>query len=392
MITVEEALAYIEKSEVKILGDEVLPLESALNRVLSSDVLSPIQMPPFPQSAMDGYAVNFNSNHSIYNCVGEIAAGQKQNFSLKQGEAVRIFTGAMVPETANMVIRQEDVIRDDDCLTFTSVPKIGSNIRPTGEQIRAGEVALEKGVQLTSAGIGFLTALGIQKVSVHQTPRIAIISTGNELKTAGEHLEPCQIYESNGQMLQSALLNYGFSNTTYYRLGDNYKDTLETVKILIAKYDLLIFSGGISVGDYDYVGKGLTENGVQEIFYKVKQKPGKPIYYGQKNGKIIFALPGNPAACQTCFLIYVLPVLSQMIGLGYQGLTKLKGQLNTEYIRKGDRAQFLKAFHDQNGKLEILDGQSSAMLKSFAVANALVYIPIDQSSVDEGEPVSFYLL
>ncbi len=390
MITVEQALELISTSGFEPTASLNLPLKEALGFVLSENVESPINMPPFPQSAMDGYAVNYNESITEYRCIDEVAAGQPGGLALKPGEAVRIFTGAMVPETANRVIRQEDSSVTDGGVVFSAIPDAGANIRPVGEQIEEGNIALEKGTVLNAGAIGFLTTLGITNVDVFQFPDIAIVSTGNELTKVGEALQPGKIYESNSEMLRSACHQYGFNSINLWNLKDNYEETRSAVEQLITSNDVVIFSGGISVGDYDFVGKALSENQVEEIFYKIKQKPGKPLYFGKHGKTALFALPGNPAAALTCFYIYVLPVLNQLIGKGPNGLNKQKGELTEKYIKKGDRAQFLKAIY--NGKLEILDGQSSAMLKSYAKANALVYIPADKNEVEESEQVDFYYL
>ncbi len=391
MISVEAALKLINNPGTMKLNSKEIRVEESLNMIIATDVFAPINMPPFQQSAMDGYAINYKDDRESYNCIGEVAAGESKMFNLLPGEAVRIFTGGMVPLSANMVIRQEDAVVEKTKIIFSIFPKVGANIRPEGEQILKDEVALESGTLINPAALGFLASIGVSKISVVNKPKIAVVSTGDELVESCATLLPGQIYESNAKMLLAALKEFGFTDVDTKRLKDNFEATNDMIRGLISEYDLIIFSGGISVGDYDFVGKGLKKNEVTEIFYKVKQKPGKPIFYGQKNDTNIFALPGNPAACLTCFYIYVLPVLNQLSGFGFNGLEVGEAKLTEIYHRKGDRGHFLKALH-KAGKLSILEGQSSAMLKSFALANALVYIPHDKTSVTPNELVRFYKL
>ena len=315
MITILEAIQLVKNNSFPLLKSTLKPLEKAGGYKLFSDVLSPINMPPFRQSAMDGYAVCLHNSLS-YRLIGEIKAGDSHQPILKKGEAVRIFTGAPVPDTANAVMMQEKVLVNNSHITLESQIKINHNIRPLGEQVKKGQLALEKGTKLTPAAIGYLCSLGIQVVSVFKKPNIAIVTTGNELVEAGENLAYGKIYESNSKMLQNALYNLKFYDVTIHKVEDDYIKTLSKLDEVINENDLVIVSGGISVGDYDFVGKALEELKVEALFYKVKQKPGKPLFFGKKEGKLIFALPGNPAAALSCFYIYVYIALQKMMDNG----------------------------------------------------------------------------
>ncbi|MBN4047132.1 molybdopterin molybdotransferase MoeA [bacterium AH-315-P13] len=390
MITVEEALEAVQKNILTIENKETKKVSDANSYVLFEDVYSPINMPPFNQSAMDGYAVSIHENKS-YNVIDEVKAGDGHHPVLKKGEAVRIFTGSAVPETANAVIMQEKVIVNGESIYIKNPIPINDNIRPLGEQILKGNIALTKGTKLNPAAIGFLSTLGITRVEVYKKPSIAIVVTGDELIEAGQPLTYGNIYESNSGMLLSALYSLGFSNVTLHKVDDNYQNTLSKLDKVINENDMVIITGGISVGDYDYVGKALNELNVKEIFYKVKQKPGKPLFFGVKNNTTIFALPGNPAAALSCFYIYVNSALQKMAGDLEYSLTKIIGKSNSEYIKKGDRAQFLKAIL-KNGNVRLLEGQSSAMLHTFALANALVYVPETTFLIKKGDSVEVILL
>ncbi|MDA7762422.1 molybdopterin molybdotransferase MoeA [Crocinitomicaceae bacterium] len=389
MITVEEAIKYVESNSHPAKNIVKISLKNALGFVLAEDVMSPIDMPPFRQSAMDGYAVRIHDSE-YYHVKGELQAGDGQDVTLRKGDAVRIFTGAPVPNDANAVVIQEKTTIKEKELEVHDEVTVQSNIRPKGEQIQKGEMALGKGISLTPAAIGFLTTIGITDVSVYQKPSIGIIATGNELAEAGTELKHGQIYESNSLMLRTALVSSGYTDNETFKVPDDFNSTRNLLEEVLKSKDVVLITGGISVGDYDFVGKALQELKVSQLFYKVKQKPGKPLFFGKKNDTYIFALPGNPAAALSCFYIYVQRCLRRIEGcLNFEPFTVDATSLS-EYSSKGDRAQFLKADY-QNGKVKILEGQSSSMLHSFAVSNALVYLSADKNKVEKGDIVQLIL-
>lgn len=385
MITVEEAFKLVKNNITPNEKTILIELNNSLGYVLALDVFSPINMPPFRQSAMDGYALNLH-NKSNYKIIDEIKAGDEHQPILNKGEAVRIYTGSAVPKTANTVIMQEKVTVKGIHLSINNTVSKNKNIRPLGEQVKEGALALKKGTKLTSAAIGFLLALGIYEVSVYDKPKIGIVTTGNELVEAGQKLTYGKIYESNSGMLQNGLKALGFSKVTVNKIKDDYQTTLKSLEKIISKNDMVLISGGISVGDYDFVGKALLEIGTKQIFYKVKQKPGKPLFFGKLNSKPVFALPGNPASALSNFYIYVHPALERLSGNINFSINKGIAILDSDFIRKGDRVQFLKAHHE-NGKVTILEGQSSAMLHTFATANVLVYKPCNINDYVKGDTV-----
>jgi len=389
MITVEEAIEYVESNSQPGRNTVKISLKNALGFVLAEDVMSPIDMPPFRQSAMDGYAVRIHDSE-YYHVKGELQAGDSKDVTLQKGDAVRIFTGAPVPNDANAVVIQEKTKIHEQELQVHDEVTVQSNIRPKGEQIQKGEMALGKGVSLTPAAIGFLTTLGITEVSVYTKPSIGIIATGNELAEAGAELKHGQIYESNSLMLRTALVSSGYTDNETFKVPDDFNSTRNLLEEVLKSKDVVLITGGISVGDYDFVGKALQELKVSQLFYKVKQKPGKPLFFGKKNDTYVFALPGNPAAALSCFYIYVQRCLRRIEGcLNFEPFTVDATSLS-EYSSKGDRAQFLKADY-QNGKVKILEGQSSSMLHSFAVSNALVYLSADKNKVEKGDIVQLIL-
>ncbi|MFY0712674.1 molybdopterin molybdotransferase MoeA [Seonamhaeicola sp. NFXS20] len=390
MISIKDAISIVKKNSSVLFEETTKRVEKSNGYILAKDVVSPIHMPPFRQSAMDGYALNLH-NSLTYNLIGEIKAGDEHQPILKPGEAVRIFTGAAVPDTANAVMMQEKVTVNGNNLEIEHQIIEELNIRPLGEQVKIGETALKKGTKLNPAGIGYLTSLGITNVSVYRKPSIAIVTTGNELIEPGNELKHGQIYESNSKMLQSALYSLKFYDVTLHKVEDNYPNTVALLQSVIAKNDVVLITGGISVGDYDYVGKALTELQVEELFYKVKQKPGKPLFYGKKEKTSIFALPGNPAAALSCFYVYVYIALQTMMNRNTIELPRILATSTSKFIKRGDRPQFLKAIY-KDSKVEILEGQNSSMLQTFALSNVLVFIPGDVTEVNINDEVEVILL
>ena len=390
MISILEAILLVKNTSYPLLKSTNKPIEKAGGYKLFEDVFSPINMPPFRQSAMDGYAINLNDSLT-YTLIGEIKAGDSLQPHLKKGEAVRIFTGAPVPDTANAVVMQEKVSVAGSKITLETQIPLNHNIRPVAEQVKKDALALSKNTKLTPAAIGYLASLGIQNVIVFKKPTIAIVTTGNELVEPGQALTYGKIYESNSKMLQNALYNLKFYDVTIHKVEDDYNKTKAILESVITENDLVIISGGISVGDYDFVGKALEELKVEALFYKVKQKPGKPLFFGKKDKTLIFALPGNPAAALTCFYAYVYIALQKMMDNEDLELPRIQAKSLSKFVKNGDRPQYLKAIYN-NGNIEILEGQSSAMLQTFAVSNALVYVPEEINKIEIGDLVDVVLL
>lgn len=374
MIKVEDAIAIIEANSSK-MSTKQISVSKALGYVLAEKVISPIDMPPFRQSAMDGYAFTYSIRHQ-YDIVGTSQAGDHSNIKLKANEAIRIFTGAFVPDNADTVVMQEHVMANKDSILIATMPEKLSNVRPKGEQIGKEDIVFEANTLITPAAIGFLACLGITEVEVYKKPKVAILVTGNELVQPGNKLKKGKIFESNSFMLEAALETIGIKKTKVYRVKDNLKATKNALKSILKKYDVVLISGGISVGDYDFVKEALLQNGVQELFYKINQRPGKPMFFGSKNETLVFALPGNPASSLTNFYIYVLPAIKNKLGFSEIHKTKVVRKLNSEIKNTTGKTLFLKAKYDETN-VTVLDGQSSAMLNTFAVANSLLIVPED---------------
>jgi len=289
MIKINEAFLILEDA-ISPLKETEVSLQDALNGVLSETVFSPINMPPFRQSNMDGFAIALH-NALEYKIVGEIKAGDENQISLQPGEAVKIFTGAAVPDSADAVMQIEKVTVNGNQLTLHENILPETNVRPKSAQISINDQALQKGTFLNAAAIGFLAGLGFASVKIYKKPTVGIVITGNELVQPGNNLPWGKVYDSNSIMLQSALRNEHYESVLYH-VNDDFENTKSVLQKAISANDLVLVSGGISVGDYDFVGKALETLDVKTLFYKVNQKPGKPLYAGKLNEKIIFALPG----------------------------------------------------------------------------------------------------
>ncbi len=390
MISVEEAIETIKNNSISNEIHIEKKLEKADGYLLAEDIYAPINLPPFRQSAMDGYGIRIHEEKE-YTIIGEIKAGDKHNYQLKKGEAIKILTGAPVPENVDTVIMQENTTVTNTTVEIKETIVLNKNIRPIGEQIKVGEIALKKHTKINPAVVGFLYSLGIDTVKVIKKPSIGIISTGNELIASGLPLSYGEIYESNSKMLLSALYNLKIYDVTIYKIKDNYEETVSTIKNAIKEHDIVLISGGISVGKYDFVYRTLQDLEVNELFYKVNQKPGKPLFYGKKNETQIFGLPGNPAAALICFYSYVYISLQSFSGKSETELKRVQAKALDSYTEKRERSVFLKAFYE-NGNVRVLEGQNSSMLQSFATSNALIYLPSNRNEIKINDTVTVILL
>jgi len=386
MISVKDAISILNTNIPK--SKEIqLSLLDAQQHILAQDVISTINMPPFRQSAMDGYALHIHDSLS-YKLIGEIKAGDSHKMELKPGEAIKIFTGAAVPDSANAVMQIEKTSVTNKTLVLNETINLNTNIRPIGEQIKANEVALFKGAKLNAAAIGYLAGLGITTVSVYKKPSVGILVTGNELVKPGNELEYGKIYESNSIMLQAALLDSGIKNSTIYKVNDDFISTKNSIKKALNENDVLLISGGISVGDYDFVKAALEELKVKTLFYKVNQKPGKPLLVGKFEDKLVFALPGNPAASLTCYYIYVQPVLKKITG-ELETTSTTQKEIAHNFTVNNTRSQFLKASFSDNF-VNVLTHQNSSMLNTFALANCIIHLPEGNYELKKGSKVDIY--
>lgn len=384
MIQVEQAISVIENNSLK-MSIRKIKVSKSLGFILAEAIYSPMDMPPFRQSAMDGYAFS-HSELTKYEVISTSQAGDYSNLKLDKNQAIRIFTGAFVPDNLDTVVIQEHTTIENNSLEINKMPMRFANVRNQGEQIKENQLVLEKDTLINPAAIGFMTCLGITEITVYAKPKVAIVVTGNELVKAGKHLPKGKIYESNSIMLEAALKGIGIQKIETFKVKDNLNATKKVLKNCLSDFDVVLVSGGISVGDYDFVKEALLSIGVEELFYKINQKPGKPLFFGKKEETIVFALPGNPASTLTSFYVYVLPALKKRMGFETIHLPKIKRKINTDFTNTSGKSLFLKAFYNDE-KVQILESQSSAMLNTFAVANGLIFLPYDWVTIEKDQEI-----
>jgi molybdopterin molybdotransferase len=393
MLHYQEALQKVLAAAPQ-LGIEELSLHAAGGRSLGADVIAPIDHPLFDQSAVDGYALRFDdlADGSPLLVADHIQAGDAGDRLLLPKTCSRIFTGAPVPPGADTVVMQELTTRAGDLVQVRDAGlRRGGNVRPAGEQIRAGDLGLPKGSQLNPAAIGFLASLGIQKVPVAPLPRVRIIVTGDEFAEDLQDLQRGKIYESNGQMLVAAFAKLGIA-ATYQTCKDHAETLSGMVAGAIDQCELLILTGGVSVGDYDFSRGALVTNGFEVVFHEVAQKPGKPLLFCQRAQQLAFGLPGNPRAVLMCYYLYVLPLLGHMLGTAQVALPRLQLPLAHDYRRKGDGKTHFVTGKLVGNAISLLDGQQSHMLQSLALADVIVVIGADVDAAVAGTNMDCFLL
>ncbi|HET7115636.1 MAG TPA: gephyrin-like molybdotransferase Glp [Hanamia sp.] len=390
MISVKEAKQKIEE-KVGLLQPKVLPLEKVSGLVLAENVYAKFDIPAFEQSSMDGYAFLFEEKDFPLLIQNKIAAGDSNFYTINSKQASRIFTGAPVPKGADTVVMQEKVIVKDGNILIKDIDlQKGNNVRPKGSEIKSGALALPKNTSLTPAALGFLAAIGIAEVPVFPAPKVSIIITGNELQKPGNELLPGQVYESSSISLSAVLKECGIVDIDILYAADEAETVQSTLKIALEKSDFILLTGGISVGDYDFVLPATEHCGIEKHFHKIKQKPGKPFYFGTRGDKVIFGLPGNPGSALTCFYEYVLPALAQMMNKK-NSIQKIEAILQNAYSKNTGMTHFLKGFYEV-GKVTILPAQASFQLSSFAQANCLIVINEETEEVKAGAKVEVHLL
>ncbi len=393
MVSVQEAKDLIV-GHVSPGSTKKISLLESVGYAISEPISAPLSIPPFRQSAMDGYAIRYADfdKFEAFELVGEIQAGSTEKCELLPGQTMRIFTGAPVPDHAGMVIMQEKAQVNGNGVSFTEdSARENLNIRNIGEQIKSGNEALPAHHLINDRSVGLLASLGLTEVWVFDKPKIGLLITGDELKKPGSELAFGQIYESNGDMLNASLRQFGFEIAIVKNATDNLEETQSVLEDIMKQVDVVITSGGISVGKYDFIKEASSAIGFEEVFYKVRQKPGKPLYFAKNNHKYLFALPGNPASLLVCFYFYVLPALRIMAGHKYPFIPEQKATLRHDYFKKGPRSVFLKAFAE-NSMVSLQKMQSSFDMLAFAHSNCMVYLPEEEKSYQEGDQVSLFEL
>jgi molybdopterin molybdotransferase len=390
MISVKAAKDLISENITPLIP-VAIALSQASGHILAADVYARFDIPAFRQSSMDGYALKFADYEKELELIGEMAAGTPTNLTIKAGETSRIFTGAPLPDGADTVVMQEKITRTGDKITLQDANlKPGANVRAIGSEIASGALAMEKGDLLSPAAVGFLAGIGITDVLVFPLPQIAIIVTGKELQKPGETLAFGQVYESNSYSLSAALKAEGITNITVYEADDDLNILQNVLQKALNQNDMVLLTGGVSVGDYDFVIEAASRCGVKQVFHKVKQKPGKPLYFGTYIRKLIFGLPGNPSSVLSCYYNYVLPSI-KALSQKSNTVTEVKAVLTHAYTKPAGLTHFLKGKYE-NGKVSPLGAQESYRLSSFAQSNCLICLNEMQEDFEKGETVTVLIL
>ncbi len=393
MVSVEQAYNII-KENIQPLAAIPMKLEEAAGFVLDTDIFSPVNVPGFLQSSMDGYAFAYTNGYqdSPLQITGMLQAGSSELLEVTVGKAVRIFTGAPLPEGADTVVMQEKTIIQNHSITITDTALIpGTNVRQVGADILKDSLTLTKGTLLTPATIGVLASMGLSEVTVINQPSIHIIVTGNELQVIGKPLTSGQVYESNSHMLVAALQQLGIKKISVEKVTDSLDNITTAIQNSISQSDLTLLVGGISVGDYDFVLEATQKNGVEPLFYKVKQKPGKPLYLGKKGKQVVVALPGNPASALSCFYLYVTRVIDALSGIQKAPLIE-SAQITNDYQKPAGLTHFLKGHYNIKQKqVSLLTGQESFKMNSFAQANCFIVLGEPITEVKRNDFVQIHL-
>lgn len=392
-IPIEEALARV-LGRAQPLPAETVPVAEAAGRVLAEPGRARVDLPPFPSSAMDGFAVRAADTPGTLPVVFRIAAGSPSARSLAPGEAMGIATGGTVPDGADAVIPLEYVVAHGNDLEIPAAARPGDHIRPRGGDVRAGDAVVEAGIRLGPAQLGALAAAGVTGVTCARRPRVAVLATGSELRAPGEPLGPGQIYESNGALLQAALASAG---ALVERLA-SVEDEPEAHRAALERglaYDVLVTSGGVSVGPHDLVRGIERELGVEEVFWGVAVKPGKPVAFGVRDATLVFGLPGNPVSALVGCELFVRPALLALQGATEPGPRFESGRTARSLRRNPQRDELVRACMqagDGGPVLEPITGQESHMIVRTAWADALVLVPRGEGELAEGAPVRFLRL
>jgi len=390
LLSLEEALERILE-RVMPLGPEAVPLRAAAGRVLAEDALAVVDLPPFPSSAMDGFALRSEDTPGRLPVVARIAAGRPAPRELGAGEAMGIATGGVVPTGADSVIPLEYVVDRDNDVEIPEGVVHGDNVRPRGGDVTAGDVVVPGGTRLRAAQIGALAAAGLDTVVVARRPKVAVLATGTELRKPGELLGPGEVYEANGVLLATALAAAGADVELLPAVADDESSHRDALERGLAA-DVLVTSGGVSVGPHDLVRRILGELGVEEVFWGVAVKPGKPLAFGVRGPTLVFGLPGNPVSSLVGAEIFVRPALLALQGSTAPGPVFLEGRLAASVRRNAHRDEFVRArsIASENGVLlEPVRGQESHMIVRAALADALVLAPRGEGDLAAGESVRY---
>jgi len=399
---------FLEEAQALVL-DRVYPgqecyisLDDAMGRVVSQDVQAGENSPPFDKSPLDGYALQAKDTENAgqpggvkLHVIEEVRAGYTPTKKVTSGTAIKIMTGAPLPEGADVVVKYEDVDRTGDYIKIGHTLQAGSNRIHAGEDIVKGEAVAAKGTLLTPPFIGLLASIGIADVPVFKEVKVAILSTGDELVDPAQELQPGKIFNSNLHSLRASCLKLGVQPVSFGIVPDNEAATAERITEALQETDIVITTGGVSAGDYDVVLDALHKIGANILFWKVDMKPGSPIIAAEKDNKLIIALSGNPAAAFITFDLIAVPLVKKMMGLGSQLPLKVSATFVGHFDKESPQRRFLRAqIYRQSDKnyIKLTGKQSNGILKSLLSCNALIDVPAGSGRLISGQKVSAVLI
>jgi molybdopterin molybdotransferase len=394
LLHIDDALARI-LAEVNALPGESVALGEAPGRFLAEDAVAQVDLPPFASSAMDGFAVRSADTPGSLPVVFHIAAGRPAARALAPGEAMGIATGGVVPEGADAVVPIEYVVERDNDVEIAESVALGANVRPRGGDVRAGEIVAGSGMRLSAARIGGLAAAGLPAVRVGRRPRAAVLTTGTELRAPGETLGPGEVYEANGVMLAAQLASAGAVAEVLPAVEDD-EDAHRRALERALEADVVVTSGGVSVGPHDLVRRIEAELDVREVFWGVAVKPGKPLSFGVRDRTLVFGLPGNPVSSLVGFELFVRPAVLALQGAADPRPRFDTGTLTAAVRRNAERDEFLRGNRDAAGgglpRITPVTGQESHMIARAASADVLLHVPRGEGEVAAGADIRFLLL
>jgi molybdopterin molybdotransferase len=390
LLTLEAALAAV-LARARPLSTETVTVRDAAGRVLAESARAAVDLPPFPSSAMDGYALRADTTPGRLPVVARVAAGRPADEPLPVGAAAAIATGGVVPEGADAVVPIEVVVETDGSVEVGEAVERGAHVRPRGGDVSAGAEVLPPGVRLGPGQLGALAAAGIAEVTCGRRPRVAVVTTGTELREPGSELRPGEIYESNGIMLTAALASAGADVDEPVSVADDEEAHRHALEQGL-EHDVLVTSGGVSVGPHDLVRELERELGVEEVFWGVAVKPGKPVSFGTRGGTLVFGLPGNPVSSLVGCQLFVLPALLALQGASAPGPSFETGRLQQGVRRDPRRDALLRAVAtvgEDGTSLAPVEGQESHMIVRASSADALVLVPRGDGVLASGSSVQY---
>ncbi|WP_366141178.1 gephyrin-like molybdotransferase Glp [uncultured Tateyamaria sp.] len=387
---VDEALADLRTRLSCVVGTETISVAEALGRILATDITAPRAHPPLPNTAVDGYGFlngRGEGDHHIPLVAQHMPAGAIPDTSVPAGTAIRILTGAALPDGVDTVILQEDVTVKDGAIHFTGPIKQGSNTRKAGEDAKTGDAIAHTGRKLTPADLALLSAVGVAEVAVRQLLRVGILSTGDELKQPGEDAGPGQIYDANRPMLHGLITQLGHDPVDLGHVPDNLDSLRTRFDDAALKTDVILTSGGASAGDADHVSALLNEAGAMAL-WRIAIKPGRPLALGMWDATPVFGLPGNPVAAMVCTLVFGAPALATLAGAHWTDLQGFMVPAAFSKTKKAGRREFLRA-RMRDGRVEVFASEGSGRISGLSWAEGLVDLPDHAISITQGDLVRF---